>query len=266
MGVAFTSCWRHQPPADQPVKGRRPGFSVRAAADDPPGMGLQDLGRPEPDTELPSRGQFLRNRPAVGSSRPARLAPPPGGGVDAGRTAQAGLRAAAGGPAGTQGALDAARTRRRHLRRGRFRPPQQRSRQGRVQVGSDLGHDLLGVADPRRPAAFAAGPTLPLPPPSLLSLPWFLGFFWRPWRGRRPGPAGPVPPGRPRPGPLTSVSERAYAGFEATMDVLCRARPGRPSASTTGGPPAPGCARPWPSSALPVALHMASNAGDIAGT
>ena len=34
-----------------------------------------------------------------------------------------------------------------------------------------------------------------------------------------------MPPGRPRPGPLTSVSERAYAGFEATMDVLCRARP-----------------------------------------
>jgi hypothetical protein len=58
-------------------------------------------------------------------------------------------------------------------------PPQQRSRQGRVQVSSDLGHDLLGVADPRRPAAFAAGPKLPLPPLSLLSLPWFLGFFWR---------------------------------------------------------------------------------------
>jgi hypothetical protein len=32
--------------------------------------------------------------------------------------------------------------------------------QGRLQVGSDLGHDLLGAADPRLPAALAAGVTL----------------------------------------------------------------------------------------------------------
>jgi len=31
---------------------------------------------------------------------------------------------------------------------------------GRVQVGSHFGHDLLGAADPRRPAAFAAGAAL----------------------------------------------------------------------------------------------------------
>jgi hypothetical protein len=34
------------------------------------------------------------------------------------------------------------------------------SGEGRVQVGSYLGHDLLGAADPRLPAAFAAGAAL----------------------------------------------------------------------------------------------------------
>jgi hypothetical protein len=34
------------------------------------------------------------------------------------------------------------------------------SGEGRVQVGSDLGHDLLGAADPGLPAAFAAGAAL----------------------------------------------------------------------------------------------------------
>jgi hypothetical protein len=34
------------------------------------------------------------------------------------------------------------------------------SGEGRFQVGSDLGHDLLGAADPRLPAALAAGAAL----------------------------------------------------------------------------------------------------------
>src|SRR5829696_5713783 len=35
--------------------------------------------------------------------------------------------------------------------------------QGPLQVGSDLGHDLLGAANRRRPAAFAAGTALAAP-------------------------------------------------------------------------------------------------------
>src|SRR5829696_9407838 len=35
--------------------------------------------------------------------------------------------------------------------------------QGRLQVDSDLGHDLLGAANRRRPAAFAAGAVLAAP-------------------------------------------------------------------------------------------------------
>ena len=47
-------------------------------------MGLQDLGRPQPDAELRSRARFLRNDLGE-SSRPAGLAPAaPADGVDAG--------------------------------------------------------------------------------------------------------------------------------------------------------------------------------------
>jgi hypothetical protein len=42
--VAFTSCWRHQPPADQPTRGQRPRRSMMAAADDPPGDGPPGSG------------------------------------------------------------------------------------------------------------------------------------------------------------------------------------------------------------------------------
>jgi hypothetical protein len=45
-------------------------------------------------------------------------------------------------------------------RLGRLSPRRLGSCQGRFQVGSDLGHDLLGTADPRLPATFAAGATL----------------------------------------------------------------------------------------------------------
>jgi hypothetical protein len=44
-------------------------------------------------------------------------------------------------------------------RRGRSRSPLG-SCQGCFEVGSDLGHDLFGAADPRLPATFAAGAAL----------------------------------------------------------------------------------------------------------
>jgi hypothetical protein len=78
------------------------------------------------------------------------------------------------------------------------------SGEGRVQVGSDLGHDLLGAADPGLPAALAAGA-------ALAARGWGRGpdgdlVPWRPARSRRCSqvtfdrrwwPNLPTPPGKP---------------------------------------------------------------------
>jgi hypothetical protein len=143
--VAGTSCWRYQPPADQPMRERRPSrlLMLMAAADDPPGDGLRDPGRPQPDAEHSSRARFLENQPGwvLAAGRPGSGAR--GTAWTPARAARAGSRAATGGPAGTPRALDAARkrrgtgrvaattagprpgagarTRRRHRRRGRSR-------------------------------------------------------------------------------------------------------------------------------------------------
>jgi len=106
-------------------------------------MGLQDLGRPQPDAELRSRARFLRNHLGE-SSRPADLAPAAQGAAwTPARAAGPGSRAAAGGlPQGRHAPLT-----RPGSGVGSAGWPRQRPLRGRVQ-GPGRGVGTAGEAVP----------------------------------------------------------------------------------------------------------------------